>query len=243
MRTNHQFGWMQIAVSLTPGVLPAMIVFASFVTAGGNAGADTIASDASPKEVKHWFDQQDKTVVTFMGYSGAGYEDSKAMLAEAKKILSSHEPDKTIVNIGATSSGIGAVYEVAKKMGFTTTGVVSTQAKKYEGGISPFVDRVFFVPDETWGGLLENTNVLAPTSHAMVESSDVVVCFGGGEVSRDEMAAAKKLGKTVKYFPADMDHQKAIEKARTKGLPVPTDFKGAAHATFGKAASAHEEEK
>jgi hypothetical protein len=29
-----------------------------------------------------------------------------------------------------------------------------------------------------------------------------------------------------------------IERARMKGLPVPTDFKGAAHARFGKPANA-----
>ena len=47
------------------------------------------------------------------------------------------------------------------------------------------------------------------------------------------MIAAKRDGKTIKYFPAEMNHQKAIEKASKKGNPAPSDFKGSAFALFG----------
>jgi hypothetical protein len=191
-------------------------------------------SGTTPTAVKRFFDQRGKVVITFMGYSDAGYEEAEGMLDEARSVLSVHSPKKAIVNIGATSSGIGAVYGVAKEMGFETTGIVSTQAKKYQAEISPHVDTVFYVTDEAWGGFKENTQVLTPTSQAMVQCSDVVICIGGGAVSRDEMIAARREGKTVKYIPADMNHKRAVEKARKKGLPVPTDFKGAAFAVFGK---------
>jgi hypothetical protein len=209
------------------------IVLAIAAGPGLGALADVPSSGVSPEAVRDFFRRQNKTVLTFMGYSGAGYEDLDKMLEQARDVLADHDPHKTIVNIGATSSGIGAVYKTAKAMGFTTTGIVSVQAKKYEAAISPYVDTVFYVNDDTWGGFKENSHVLSPTSRAMVQCSDLIVCFGGGEVSRDEMIVAKRQGKKVRYFPADMNHQVAIEKARKKGLPVPTDFKGAAYGVFG----------
>jgi hypothetical protein len=66
----------------------------------------------------------------------------------------------------------------------------------------------------------------------MVENSDVLIGIGGGEVSRDELMAAKRSGKAVRFFPADMNHQKARDKAKKKGLPEPTDFGGAAGEAF-----------
>ena len=170
--------------------------------------------------------------MTFVGYSAAGYEQSDRMLKEARNILSKHIPDKTIVNIGATADGIGAVYEIAKKMGFATTGIVSTQAKKYQSGLSPYVDKVFYIVDKTWGGFITDTRDLSPTSLAMVQSSDIIVGIGGGAVARDEMLGAQRMGKTVIYIPADMNHRIAINKAHKKNNPAPTDFKGAANTTF-----------
>jgi hypothetical protein len=196
--------------------------------------AEEPQAGTSPVEVQGFFEKRGKTVITFAGYSGAGYEDVDRMLGEARGVLSVHSPKKTIVNIGATASGIGVVYGMARKMGFETTGIVSAQAKKYDAEISPHVDEVFYVTDESWGGFKPNTQVLSPTSRAMVQCSDVIVCIGGGAVARDELTAAKREGKTIKYIPADMNHKAAIEKARKKGLPVPTDFKGAAYTEFGK---------
>lgn len=183
----------------------------------------------APEVVRAYFAGQNKTVVTFVGYSDAGYEDPKRMLATAREVLAKHDPQTTIVNIGATPSGIGAVYELAKSMGFPTTGIVSTEAKKYEAPVSPHCDKVFYVKDEGWGGFVKGTQQLSPTSQAMVENSSLLIGIGGGQVGADELAAAKKLGKEVRFFPADMNHQLAIEKAKKKGQPIPTDFRGAAH--------------
>ncbi len=191
-------------------------------------------SATSPEEVKRFFKQRGKVVVTFAGYSGTGYEDHKGMLAEARNVLSVHCPRTAIVNIGATAEGIGAVYDIANEMGFETTGIVSIQAKKYDAEIYSKIDRVFYIADDSWGGFKENTQELTPTSQAMVDCSDVIVSIGGGEVARDELIAAKRAGKTIKYIPADMNHQKAIDKARKKGQPIPSDFKGAAFEVFGR---------
>jgi len=204
-------------------------VFAWSVPAFGQA---TAARSATTEDIKAFFKGKQKTVVTFVGYSSAGYEDEVSMHKEAERVLSEFDPAKTIVNIGATPDGIGAVYELAKRKGFFTTGIVSSQAKQNKVKLSPYVDQAFYIEDSTWGGLVPGTKQLSPTSNAMVENSDVVIGIGGGEVARDELIAAKRLGKKVRFIPADMNHQKARESARKKKLPEPTDFRGAANAVF-----------
>jgi hypothetical protein len=61
----------------------------------------------------------------------------------------------------------------------------------------------------------------------MVSVSDRIIAIGGGEVSRDEFEAAKRMGKKTQFFPADMNHALAVEKAKKKGQPAPTDFRSA----------------
>ena len=201
------------------------------------AFADTCAPPqvekiASAQEIRNFVKGKKMKVLTFTGYSGADYEHQSAMLETAGQILDRHDPGKTLVNIGATAEGIGAVYDLAKQKGFRTMGIVSVLAQDEKVPLSPCVDFVFFVRDNTWGGYLPGTQKLSPTSAAMVAASSELVGIGGGEASRDELLAARKAGKLVQFFPADMNHQIAREKAAKKGLSEPTDFRGAADATF-----------
>jgi hypothetical protein len=192
----------------------------------------TTAKEATLEEIRLYYGSKHMRVLTFLGYSGAGYENKAVMLDEATRVLDEFEPKSTIVNIGATPEGIGTVYETAKRKGFLTTGIVSTQAKVANVKLSPCVDVVFYVSDAAWGGFIPGTDRLAPTSKAMVENSDVIVAIGGGEVSRDELIAAKRLNKKVRFVPADMNHEVARERARRKGQSAPTDFRGAAGILF-----------
>lgn len=188
---------------------------------------------STPSDVRAFFKGQKKLVLTFLGYSGAGYEDEAALLRHVNAILDRHSPSTTIVNIGATPDGIGRVYDVAKQRGFSTTGIVSTQARESHASISPCVDHAFYIEDATWGGFIEGSDRLSPTSAAMVEVSDHLVAIGGGDVARDELLAARRAGKDTTFIAADMNHRIAIEKAAKKGAPPPTDFRGAADAVFG----------
>lgn len=224
LKLNKSIQLRRIAV----GVFSLWIISSSAAA----CGLATAVKDATIDDIRTFFKSQNKEVITFVGYSGAEYEDKMAMLEKAGLILDEFVASKTIVNIGATPEGIGAVYELAKRKGFITTGVVSTQAKKYNAALSPCVDYVFYVEDDTWGGFLKGSDRLSPTSTAMVENSDVLIGIGGGEVGRDELLAAKRSGKEVRFIPADMNHQKAREKAQKKGLPAPTSFDGAAGEAF-----------
>jgi len=227
MKTPKTFGRAALFAMLQP--LIALSFTACSVMGHEHAPAVRTATNA---EIRTFFQGTGKTVLTFVGYSGAGYEDPAAMLAAAGHILGKYDPKTTIVNIGATEEGIGAVYELAAHKGFVTTGIVSTQAKQTRAALASHCDHVFFVEDATWGGYLAGTEQLSPTSQAIIENSTTVVGIGGGEVARDELIAARRAGKRVQFVPADMNHQRALETAERKGLPPPTDFRGAAHPAF-----------
>ncbi len=208
--------------------LRALAALLSTATCAPIVAGHPMLHEATVREVHDFFAAQQRRVVTFLGYSGAGYEDEPGMLHAAETVLDGLDPAATIVNIGATADGIGAVYPLAKRKGFPTTGIVSSQARATDTPLSPDVDHVFVVADASWGGLVPGTDRLSPTSLAMVENSDVLVAIGGGDVARDELRAAQRLGKSVRFIPADMSHRIAIEKARQKGQPPPRDFAGTA---------------
>lgn len=200
--------------------------------AAGPARARPLACEATIDEILAFVRRQDKRVLSFAGYSGAGYDDPPAMLAQAARVLDAHDPARTLVNIGATAEGIGAVYPLARQRGFTTMGVVSARARDEHVPLSPWVQHVFYVADPTWGGRLPGQgDRLSPTSAAIVAVSAELVAIGGGAVARDEALAARRAGKPVRFVPADMAHAPAIDKARRDGQPPP-DFRGEAHAAL-----------
>lgn len=225
---------MRAACRCGAALLLAQSVNAACAAAAG-AGACTatpIVREASSAEIRNFVRAQGKALLTFVGYSGAGYEDEAAMRAQALQVLAEHDPAKTMINIGATAAGIGVVYELAQQRGFRTLGIVSSLARDGGETLSPCVDFVFFVRDASWGGRLPGSKRLAPTSAAIVANSRSIVGIGGGEIARDEMRAARAAGKPVRFFAADMNHGIARDKAKAKGQSEPTDFRGAAHAVF-----------
>jgi hypothetical protein len=187
-----------------------------------------------PEETVAYIKGRGKTVLTFFGYSGRGYENENEMLAVARGVLARHDPKTTLVNIGGTADGIGAVYTLAKKLGFETTGILSERGLRYPETLSPAVDHLCIMQDEQYGGTLPGTTVLSPTSRAMVTCSDLLVGIGGGEISRAELLAGRAQGKPVEYFPAEMNHETAIELARKRGQPVPQSFASVADKDFLK---------
>ena len=186
----------------------------------------------TPAETQVFFKSLKKQVVTFFGYS-VDYENEGAMLAIAKDMMSGYSPETALINIGATVGGIGAVYPLAKRMGFKTTGIVSSLATEHLESISNVVDHVCFVSDTQWGGRLPDSNELSPTSQAMVSCSDVLIAIGGGEVTRDELIVGREWGKPVYFHPAEISHEYLMKRARKTNLPAPMSFWGAAHEVFG----------
>lgn len=209
---------------LLVAAFPALFVGVAPARGGGTR---TLVADAD--DIARFIRTQGKQVLTFVGYSAAEYEDRDAMLAQARRILDQHDPRTTLVNIGATAEGIGAVYELAKQRGFVTIGIVSQLARDENVALSPHVDHVFFVPDDSWGGLTADGRTLAPTSAAIVANSSRMVGIGGGDIARDELRAARAAGVTVEFIAADMNHALAREKVVKKGGAEPSTFAGSAH--------------
>jgi hypothetical protein len=197
------------------------------------SGKDKVIGwEMTPSDVFAFFRSQEKTVVTFLGYS-VDYENEKAMLDIVEDVLAGYSPETSLINIGATKGGAGAIYPIAKAMGFTTTGIVSSLAIQYLDDISKAVDHVCFVMDTQWGGKLSDSNNISPTSQAMVTCSDIFVGIGGGAISRDEMIAGREQGKPVHFYPAEINHEYWIYSAQKMNLPPPDSFWGAAHEVFG----------
>lgn len=193
------------------------------------ACSSPIAREASLAEIQAFVRDRGRSVVSFVGYSEAGYEDTRAMLDHAARALDRFDPRKAIINIGGTESGVGAIYELAKARGFITIGIVSALAQKQQVTLARCVDFVFYVADDSWGGVTPGTRELAATSAAIVAVSDEMVGIGGGEIARDELLAMRAAGKHADFIPADMNHTVARERAHRRLQPEPVDFRGSAH--------------
>ena len=187
----------------------------------------------TPEQAISFMRRQGKIILTFFGYS-VDYHDKQEMLKIVRETLAQYAPEKTLVNIGATARGLGEAYPLIKSLGFVTTGIVSSEALTYPESISEAVDHVCFINDKQWGGKLPNSNELSPTSKAMVGCSDILVAIGGNDISRDELLEGKAQGKPIQYFPAEMDHDAAIRRAKYLGVPMPESFMGSVHDVFGK---------
>ncbi len=197
---------------------------------GGASATEPISGDEIISQVK----ALGKTVYSLFGYSLLGYEDRDQVMGEITKELEQLDPKTTIINIGATEEGIGYAYKIAKKMGFDTIGIVSTQALFYSGKFSEFVDKIYIVNDSNWGGYLPNTNKLTETTKAFLGVSDVISAHGGGENTAVTLAEADKLGISTLYSPAEMNHEIATSHAQNNHMAAPTDFHGAAYYAWEK---------
>lgn len=185
------------------------------------------------EEAIAFFKSQNKTVLTLFGYM-AGYENEEEMFRIVREVLSGYSPETTLVNDGVTKWGLGQMYSVAKSMGFTTMGIVSKLILQDPADISDSVDHICFIDDDQWGGKLPNSEELSPTSVAMVACSDILISIGGGDICRDELLVGKEQGKTIHYYPAEVNHEWAIRRAKRMGLPAPESFLGSVHDVFGK---------
>lgn len=221
-----------LPLAAMPGVLPGAAFAAPTDHCGPTRRGPVVIREADANAIARHVKETGKSVLTFVGYSGAGYEDGAALQREASRILDQADPRRTLISSGATAEGIGAIYELAREKGFDTMGIVSSLACRNKVPLSPCVDVVFFVPDSTWGGALPGGEGLSPTSTAVVGVSDALVGIGGGAIARDELLAARRGGKPVNFIPADMNHRLARQKALRNGQPEPQDFSGEASAAL-----------
>jgi hypothetical protein len=135
-------------------------------------------------------------VHALFGYSALGYEYPDVMLQTVRQDLVRLDPETTSVLIGATKEGIGAGYKVARELGFTTLGLVSSKSIAYGGEYSPYVDTIVVVEDTSWGGL-DKAGRPTPTTQAFIGASDSFASYGGGDITKATLALARQKGTPV----------------------------------------------
>src|SRR3954447_13797877 len=108
LRQNHVMGTSTSAgrsggcMRITPSVVVLVAGVVAFAAPARAAACrtPTVSPASTVADIQAFFKKQQKAVVTFMGYSGAEYEDKAGMLKRAGSILDALDPKKTIVNIG-----------------------------------------------------------------------------------------------------------------------------------------------
>jgi len=175
-----------------------------------------------------------QSFVTFIGFGELGYEDEGAMRSVVRAELDARSRETTIVNTGTLikagfHAGIADVYREAKAMGFRTTGIHPSLALRDPGRyrLSPFVDEVFFVEDDSWGGCLEETGEPSPTLQVLVAVSGEVLAIGGGRHAADEVREFVRQGVPVRFHEAEMNHIVGRAWHATRGIDE-VDFRGEA---------------
>ncbi len=161
--------------------------------------------------------ESNKKIFTLFGYSALGYERVDDIGVKIKEELMTLNKEEWIINIGATEEGIGFAYAIAKELGFTTMGVVSTQALSYSGRFSPYVDRIYIINDDFWGGFIPGTKKLADTTKVFLGVSDTISAYGGGENTAITLHEASILSIPIRFTEADMNHEKKDRVMLKKG--------------------------
>lgn len=196
---------------------------------GLNSDDDSIIATEPLKadEVIEMITKRNKKVYTLFGYSALDYEDKDELINKLRSELETLSSAEYIICIGATEEGIGLGYKVAKDLGFETIGVVSTQALSYSGKFSDFVDMIYIVNDDLWGGFVPYSNKLAETTKTFLSISDTISAYGGGANTAITLEQADKLGIKTKFTPMQM----SAEKAKKKNI---TNLQGEANAYWSK---------
>ena len=189
----------------------------------------------SASAIRRFFAGLGKHVVYFAGYGELGYEEEGRVQSIAREVLGEWRASELVVHTGTLlreggHNGIAEVYTVARELGIETTGIHPSVALKFANThrVSPYCDHVFFVEDESWGGLLPDGENLSATLSLHLDVSDEMVIVGGGKHAAGELKAFNERAKRVRFYPADMNHRTTLEWSESAGAEI-KDMRGAAH--------------
>lgn len=161
---------------------------------------------------------ENKFVLVFSGFSGMGYEDTEKLqeyiTKEIKQKIDEHGSHNLLIVAGATPDGIGCVYDIAKKLGVSTLGIVSQQAAT--NSLAKNCDSVIQIkdPDNSWK-VLDNSG-----DSYMVYVASKYGCFfafAGGSVTFSELNEAVDKGIKTKIFPDFLPDPIKLAEKLTRG--------------------------
>lgn len=188
-----------------------------------------VSKPTSPDTALERIRSSGRIIHSIFGFSGLGYRHPDDVMQAVENDLRQLNPDITTVAIGATEEGIGAAYKVARDLGFTTLGIVSSKSIVYDGRYSDFVDEVVIVHDTEWGGYVPGSTDMTPTTQVFVKGSDSIAAYGGGQITAVSIREAKKRGVKVTYTPAEMNPDN-IERDNANASEA--ELRGAAYAAW-----------
>jgi hypothetical protein len=137
----------------------------------------------------------------FTGFSELGYLHPESVAHRLREIFESDlsenrgRANELIAIAGATTPGIGIVYEIAKEYGIATLGIVSEKAKEFPDQISKFVDHVLYAPVSEKA--INPWEVISPSGNSyMVNAAEdgTLFALGGGEVTVREVEETVRRG-------------------------------------------------
>nr|CBA73834.1 conserved hypothetical protein [Arsenophonus nasoniae] len=174
---------------------------------------------------------ESKFVLVFSGFSAMGYKDTeklhKYITKEIKQHIDEHGIHNLLIVAGATSDGIGCVYDIAKNLGVCTLGIVSQQAPT--NSLAKNCQSVIQIkdPDNSWKVLDDSGN-----SYMVYAASKngCFLAFGGGSVTLSELEEAVGKGIKIKIFsdflpdPNKLDGKLAQGKTMAEICPIQTKY-------------------
>ncbi|OQW50838.1 MAG: hypothetical protein A4S09_10955 [Proteobacteria bacterium SG_bin7] len=160
-------------------------------------------------QVKDDFAKRGKDVVSFVGTVNS---------EQARDIFGRYDPKKTIINAGPYSDDL---LREARRMGFETTQVISSQ-NKGKKIISPYADSAYVVRDG--GGKSKKTQQLTTTSHTIVAVSKEIVA--ANEKQTDVLKVARQGEKVVTVLsrPKTTEIPKAQNIVDLKAYQIPQSY-------------------
>ena len=185
--------------------------------------------------IRQFFAELGKHVIYFAGYGELGYEDVECVQRIAHQVLAAWTPSNVVVHTGTLlrvggHNGIADIYTVARELGIETTGIHPSVAQDFADThrVSFNCDHVFFVADNTWGGLLAGGEQPSQTLRLHLDVSDELIVIGGGKHAAGELKAFVSSGKPVRFYAADMNHTTTRQWSESVGANI-HDMRGAAH--------------
>jgi len=157
----------------------------------------------------------EKKVITFLGYSSAGYEEPETVDRYITETLS-HEcptPHDCEVLLGSTD-GILRAAKIAHSKGIDVTIITSEDGKNQLGNLprsdQSVVTRLYSIDSHDVGWKIdeEGNKEISAIAHALIKSSDKIYMIGGGKIGIAEMEYAASKEKDLTYFPAKYNARK-----------------------------------
>lgn len=184
-----------------------------------NPAPNPMPGDAITAQIDEMTGNRYKLV--FVGFSGLGYDNPKAVRELAAKILDraiSEHPEGVALVIGATTAGIGDIYSMVKENAHycdvKCVGIVSEVVKNMcpDDLSDACKDSTIFVPDpnKTWQVLNEG-GTHSYTAYAAEKNGDMYA-LGGGLVAIEEVKMAMEQGVSPYVFDFKANENNVLAK-------------------------------